>query len=115
MERTMSLRVRRVLRGGELSCATCCRRLASGTCVAALVIAFSGLSVAAATDLRLIQAGKNRDVESVRELLKQRPVRIDVYAAQGDGATARHWAAHHDVPAPVALRVRFRAPAHDAH
>ena len=111
----MSLRVRRVLRGGELSCATCCRRLASGTCVAALVIAFSGLSVAAATDLRLIQAVKNRDVESVRELLKQRPVRIDVNAAQGDGATALHWAAHRDDLAIADLLIRSGARANVAN
>src|SRR5437867_1734731 len=51
----------------------------------ALAVTLSGLHVAAATDLRLIQAVKNRDVASVRELLKQR---IDVNATQGDGATA---------------------------
>src|SRR5256712_10460089 len=115
MERAMSLRVRRVLRGGELSCATCCRRLAPGTCVAALVIAFSGLGVTAATDLRLIQADKNRDVESGRALLKERPARSDVNAAQGDGATALHWAAHRDDLAIADLLIRSGARANVAN
>lgn len=41
----------------------------------------------------LIEAVRNRDVDSVRALLKQR---ADVNAPQGDGATALHWAAHVD-------------------
>ena len=54
------------------------------------------LTVSAATDTRLIQAVKQRDVESVRTLLKQRAPAVDVNAAQGDGSTALHWAAHRD-------------------
>jgi len=50
----------------------------------------SSLSFAATSDLRLIQAVKSQDAESVRALLKQH---VDVNAAQGDGATALHWAA----------------------
>ena len=45
------------------------------------------------TTCRLIDAVKNRDVEAVQALLKQR---VDVNAPQGDGATALHWAAHLD-------------------
>jgi ankyrin repeat protein len=50
-------------------------------------------SAAAAGDLRLIDAARARNAESVRTLLKQK---IDVNARQGDGATALHWAAHWD-------------------
>src|SRR5439155_8878866 len=54
-------------------------------------------SIAAAPlDLRLIEAVKNADVDAVRTLLKERPPKIDVNAAPGDGATALHWAAHRD-------------------
>jgi ankyrin repeat protein len=41
----------------------------------------------------LIEAVRNRDVQSVRALLDHR---ADVNATQGDGATALHWAAHVD-------------------
>jgi ankyrin repeat protein len=70
-----------------------CKHLAAGCCLAVLA---STHTVAAGSDVRLIQAVKNRDIESVRELLRQRPRRIDVNAGQGDGATALHWAAHRD-------------------
>jgi ankyrin repeat protein len=59
--------------------------------VAVYVTAFA--AVVSAQDLRLIQAVKSKDVEAVRALIKQR---VDVNAAQGDGATALHWAAHRD-------------------
>jgi ankyrin repeat protein len=45
------------------------------------------------SDLRLIDAVKNRNIETVRSLLKQS---VDVNASQGDGATALHWAAYWD-------------------
>ncbi len=55
------------------------------------------LSVIAAdaqsTDLRLVEAARQREKEVVRSLLKQ-PVAIS--ARQPDGATALHWAAHWD-------------------
>ncbi len=50
-------------------------------------------AVAAAGDLRLIEAVKARNAEAVRSLLKER---VDVNARQGDGATALHWAVHLD-------------------
>ena len=55
---------------------------------------------------------KDRDIESVRALLKQR---IDVNAAQGDGATALHWAAHRDDLAIADLLIRSGARANAAN
>jgi len=79
--------------------------------VAVVAIALSGLTMAAATDPRLIQAVKNRDVDSVRALLKQR---VDVNATQGDGATALHWAAQRDDVAIADLLIRAAARANVA-
>ncbi len=59
-------------------------------CLAAVA---SSLCLAAPDDLRLIQAVKSQNVESVQGLLKQN---VDVNAAQGDGSTALHWAADLD-------------------
>ena len=50
-------------------------------------------AVAAAGDLRLVDAVKSKNAEAVQALLKQR---VDVNAPQGDGATALHWAVHFD-------------------
>ena len=60
--------------------------------VAVCIAAASGV-VGAAVDLRLIQAVKNKDIQAVRMLVKQR---IDVNSPQGDGSTALHWAARID-------------------
>ncbi len=54
----------------------------------------------------LIEAVRNKDVESVRALLKQR---ADVNAPQGDGATALHWAAHGDDLVTADLLIRAGA------
>ena len=80
------------------------------------VAAFSVLVVAsgvaaAPTDLRLVQAVKNRDVALVRDLLKARSPKVDVNAAQGDGATALHWAAHRDDLTIADLLIRAGARA----
>ena len=83
------------------------------TCLAAVLSMV--VSVAAATDLRLIQAVKNSDVESVRGLLTERPLKIDVNAAHGDGATALHWAVHRDDFAMVDLLIRSGARANVAN
>ena len=56
-----------------------------------LVSLLSVASVAAANDLRLVQATEKGDKEAVRTLLKQK---VDVNASQPDGATALSWAAH---------------------
>jgi ankyrin repeat protein len=58
-----------------------------------LVVAVSTPGLAASSDRPLIEAVRNRDVQAVQTLLKQR---ADVNAPQGDGATALHWAAHLD-------------------
>lgn len=83
------------------------RRFVSGC---SLVAAASTLSLAASSDQRLIEAVRNKDVQSVRALLKQR---ADVNAPQGDGATALHWAAHVDdlVIADVLIRAGARPSA----
>jgi len=84
-------------------------------CLAVLVMTSSAITAAATADLRLIEAVKNRDVESVRALLQERPARIDVNAAQGDGATALHWAAHRDDLAIADLLIRAGARANVAN
>src|SRR3989304_2273501 len=50
-------------------------------------------SLAAAADLRLVEAAKQGDPEAVRSLLKQR---ADVNTRQADGTTALAWAAYRD-------------------
>jgi len=62
--------------------------------------------LAANTDLRLIQAVKAKDQTAIRALLK---AGIDINAAEGDGATALHWAVHHDDATTVDLLLRARA------
>jgi ankyrin repeat protein len=49
--------------------------------------------VAADGDYRLAEAAKKRDKAAIRVLLKQK---VDINAAQPDGATALHWAAYWD-------------------
>jgi ankyrin repeat protein len=72
-----------------------------------LLIALSaGLGLAAAGDPRLVEAMKGKDAPAVRALLKQR---VDVNATQGDGATALHWAAHHDDLASADLLINAGA------
>ena len=56
-----------------------------------LVSLVSVASVAAASDLRLLEATEKGDREAVRSLLKQH---VDVNTSQPDGATAIAWAAH---------------------
>src|SRR5437764_450288 len=92
----------------------CAARLAT-VCLAVLVMTSSAITAAATADLRLIEAVKNRDVESVRALLQERPARIDVNAAQGDGAPALHWAAHRDDLAIADLLIRAGARANVAN
>jgi ankyrin repeat protein len=58
------------------------------------------------SDLRLVDAAKNRDREAVRSLLKQH---VDVNTPQADGATALAWAAHWDDTETVDLLIRAGA------
>jgi uncharacterized protein len=62
--------------------------------------------ISAAPDERLIEAVKRGDQGAVESLLKQG---VDVNARQGDGATALHWAAHHDDRAMVDRLIRAGA------
>jgi uncharacterized protein len=66
----------------------------------------SVLSLAATTDLRLVEAVKAGNTEAVLALLKQH---VDVNATQGDGATALHWAVHRDDLATTDLLIRAGA------
>ena len=61
--------------------------------VASSLIAAWTIGLAAAGDLRLIEAVRARNGERVRALLAER---VNVNATQGDGATALHWAVHLD-------------------
>lgn len=58
-----------------------------------VVVVALPLAASAAGDLRLVDAVQRRDQQAIRTLLKQK---IDVNAAQPDGATALAWAAHWD-------------------
>src|SRR5579884_1280987 len=59
----------------------------------AAALASTVLMLAANIDTRLTDAAQRGDKEAVRSLLRQK---VDVNAAEGDGATALHWAAHND-------------------
>ena len=63
--------------------------------MAVAAVAWLGVAVVAAgnDDLRLIEAIADQDHETVRALLEQK---VDVDAAEGDGATALHWAVVRD-------------------
>ena len=79
-------------------------RLIAGTSlVAALTI-----GLAAAGDVRLIEAVRARNANRVRTLLAER---INVNATQGDGATALHWAVHLDDLSLVDTLIRAGARA----
>ena len=63
---------------------------------------------AGATDLRLVDAAKNRDTDAVRRLLTQA---VPVNASQPDGFTALHWAAQWDNADMADLLIRAGANA----
>ena len=56
-----------------------------------MVVLLSVAGLAAAGDLRLVEAVKNKDQEAVRSLIQQH---VDVNATEADGSTALDWAAH---------------------
>jgi ankyrin repeat protein len=60
----------------------------------------------AAADLRLVEAVKRQDRTAVSSFLNQK---VDVNAAQPDGATALHWAAHWDDLETATLLLRAGA------
>ena len=59
----------------------------------AICLSFLAGTQGMAADLRLVDAAKNGDTQTVRSLLKQH---VDVNAIQPDGATALSWAAYRD-------------------
>ena len=66
-----------------------------------VVLAVAPALAAADGDLRVVEAAERQDWGAVRALVAEG---VDVNAAQPDGATALHWAAHwNDRPAAVAL------------
>jgi ankyrin repeat protein len=71
-----------------------------------LVVAASTFGLAAPSDQPLIEAVRNKNVQSVRALLEER---TDVNAPQGDGTTALHWAAHVDDLAIADMLIRAGA------
>src|SRR5690348_10868536 len=64
------------------------------------------MTIAAGNDPRLIQAVRSKDATTIRALLK---AGIDVNIAQGDGATALHWAVHNDDISTTDLLLRAGA------
>ena len=79
---------------------TCAGRAATARRLGAFLVVLlaAGTVQAADADLRLVTALRNRDAAAVRTLLKQRP---DVNAADVEGMTPLHWAAHWDDLATV--------------
>ena len=56
-----------------------------------LSLILCNLAASPAPGAEVADAAKNKDVAALQSLLKQR---VDVNAAQPDGTTALHWAAH---------------------
>ena len=75
-------------------------------CYTSLLAALATIGLAAAGDVRLIDAVRTRDSARVRALLAER---VNVNATQGDGATALHWAVHLDEVALVKTLIRAGA------
>ena len=76
-----------------------------------LVFLIPFASLLAASDVRVVEAVKNQDRAAASALLKQH---ADVNAAQDDGATALHWAAHWDDAEMADLLIRAGAHANAA-
>ena len=77
-------------------------------CALTIAAVACAIGLTAASDLRLIDAVKARDLARARTLLKER---VDVNARQGDGATALHWAVHRDDAEAVELLIAAGAKA----
>ena len=85
--------------------------------VACLVLLRPSAYLAAAeSDLRLIEAVKSKDRSAVKALLDQKmDQKVDVDAAQADGATALAWAAHWNDLETADLLIRAGAKANAAN
>ena len=71
-----------------------------------MVVLAATACVAAANDLRLVDAVKTKDQQAVRSLLKQH---VDVNTPQADGTTPLLWAAHWDDLETAGLLIRAGA------
>jgi len=80
----------------------------NGSTVALLLLMVTGLGAAGAPASELADAARNRNPEAIRSLLGKR---ADVNAAQPDGTTALHWAAHWNDIDSVNLLLRAGANA----
>lgn len=67
------------------------QRIVAGTLALVVTLTVAASSEAAARRVALIDAVKNGNVATVKTLLAQK---VDVNAAEADGTTALHWAAH---------------------
>jgi len=76
--------------------------------VSASLAVVTTIGLAAAGDVRLIEAVRARNADRVRALLSER---VNVNATQGDGATALHWAVHVDDVSLVDMLIRAGARA----
>ena len=81
-----------------------------GFLVAAFLLAFC--ATAAAETAPLITAARNADLAAVRALLEKK---ADVNSAQGDGATALHWASYRDQLEIADLLIRSGAKVNAAN
>jgi ankyrin repeat protein len=70
------------------------------------LLSISSFAGTSSSDLRLVEAAKNRNHEAVRSLLQQH---VDVNTPQADGATPLAWAAHWDDTETVDLLIRAGA------
>ncbi len=73
---------------------------------AAIAIWMAGVLTASAADLRLIEAARRHDLQTLTALVN---LKADARAAQPDGATALHWAAHWGNAEAVAALLRAGA------
>ncbi len=69
-------------------------------------LCLTGAASAAGPDLRLLEAAKSRDGQTLRALLKEG---VDVNTARADGATPLFWAVHWDDAEAVDLLLKARA------
>ncbi|HLQ77966.1 MAG TPA: ankyrin repeat domain-containing protein [Terriglobia bacterium] len=80
--------------------------------ILSLLVSLALASVGYAAGADAATAAQNRDTEALKALLKQR---ADVNAAQSDGTTALHWAAHWNDAEAVTLLLRAGANAKAAN